>query len=156
MHNTKFFFFSREIIKNNSLFALCVFRTNQWIQAVSATVSTRESEYMESFHFGRKNMKLKHTQSHHRKLHEFSVFQKSRWIFEKKPINERFSRILIKNDPKVACKKSPSAEIQVEIHSITKNICTQKKSSHIHETRHECSLARDMQMIKILTPTRQG
>ena len=33
-----------------------------------------------------------------------------------------------------------------------KNICTQKKSSHNHEIRHECSLAWRMLMIKILTP----
>ena len=31
-------------------------------------------------------------------------------------------------------------------------MCTQKKFNHKHETQHECSLARDMQMIKILTP----
>ena len=33
-----------------------------------------------------------------------------------------------------------------------KILCTQKKSSDNQETRHECSLARDMQMTKILTP----
>ncbi|GFX87876.1 hypothetical protein TNCV_4373411 [Trichonephila clavipes] len=37
-----------------------------------------------------------------------------------------------------------------------KNICTQKKSSYNHETRQECSLVRDMQMIKISKPMRQG
>ncbi|GFY16328.1 integrase catalytic domain-containing protein [Trichonephila clavipes] len=37
-----------------------------------------------------------------------------------------------------------------------KNICTQKKSSYNHETRQECSLVRDMQMIKISKPVRQG
>ena len=33
-------------------------------------------------------------------------------------------------------------------------MCTQKKFNHKHETQHECSLARDMQMIKILTSLR--
>ena len=43
-----------------------------------------------------------------------------------------------------------------KIHSLTKNICTQKKMSNSYETGHECNLARDLQMIKILTSTRQG
>ena len=37
-----------------------------------------------------------------------------------------------------------------------KNICTQKKLIHNHETRHKFSLGRHMQMIKILISTRQG
>ncbi|GFW45304.1 uncharacterized protein TNCV_4734111 [Trichonephila clavipes] len=47
--------------------------------------------------------------------------------------------------------------MSVKIYTLSqKNICTQKKSSYNHETRQECSLVRDMQMIKISKPMRQG
>ncbi|GFV11695.1 retrovirus-related Pol polyprotein from transposon 297 [Trichonephila clavipes] len=57
----------------------------------------------------------------------------------------------------VLLQRSPDDNSLHPIYTLSqKNICTQKKSSYNHETRQECSLVRDMQMIKISKPMRQG